>query len=378
MQYRKFGNTGMNVSTLGFGCMRLPMHEINGKRVVDKDKSNEMIKKAYELGVNYFDTAFFYCDQDSEVAVGQGVKAFRDKIYVATKIPLGDEVQKASDYRAMLEKQLKKLDMDYIDCYHFWGINKGGFDDKILRLDLLSEARKAKEEGLIKHISFSYHGNPDDLPYIIEKAEVLESMLIQYNLLDRSNEKGIEYAASKGLGVVAMGPVGGGRLAAPADLYQKVSGKESTSTYELALRFVLGNPNISCALSGMQKMSEVENNAAVMSSNEPFTEAENKKIIQQMEDLKKFSDLYCTGCRYCMPCVSDIDIPHLFYMYTMYNVYGLTDLAKDMYRRYNKERTDKNKGGFVKDCIECGACETKCPQSIEIREKLKLVHETLS
>ena len=374
MQYRNLGSTGMSISTLGFGCMRFPT--VEGTQTIDEEKTIPMLRRAYELGVNYFDTAFYYCNGNSEITLGRAVKPFRDKIYISTKIPV-DRIKTRSDYRSFLEQSLRKLDTDHIDCYHFWSINRQKFDDIMLKLDLLSEALKAKEEGLIRHISFSFHGNPDDIPYIIEKAPMLESLLIQYNLLDRSNEKAIDYMASTGRGVVAMGPVGGGRLAAPTELADRIGSVSAKATYELALRFVLGNHNISCALSGMRSIEEVEKNAKVMSSDIPFTEEENARIKESLEDLKRFSDLYCTGCRYCMPCVKGIDIPEIFYYYTLYNVYGLKDHAKAAYKKYCDSLTEEQKDGLVSSCIGCGSCEKKCPQKLQIREKLKLADSVL-
>ncbi len=374
MQYRKFGSTGVDISTLGFGCMRFPT--IEGTQEIDEEKTIPMLRRAYELGINYYDTAFYYCNGNSEVVLGKAVKPFRNKINISTKIPV-DRISSASDYRSFLERSLKKLDTDYVDFYHFWSISKEMFDNIMLKYDLLSEAMKAKDEGLIKHISFSFHGNPDDLEYIISKAPMLETMLIQYNTLDRSNEKGLEYVASTGRGVVAMGPVGGGRLAAPTALADKIGSVSAKATYELALRFVLGNPSVSCALSGMRSIEEVEKNVAVMSSDIPFTEKENSDIKESLEELKKFSDLYCTGCRYCMPCVKNIDIPHIFYLYTLYNVYGLKDHAVAEYKKYCDKLNESGKEGLVSSCIECGSCEKKCPQKLKIREKLKFVHSVL-
>ncbi len=373
MQYRKFGNTGIEISALGFGCMRLPENAKEGY-TVDDSLATPMLQRAYELGVNYFDTAYYYLNGNSEIALGRAVKGFRDKVYLSTKIPVG-EVEKPSDYRRFLESSLKKMDTDYIDFYHFWSLNRESYDNKVKGLGLLEEALKAKEEGLIKHISFSFHGNPDDVKYIIDDAGIMESVLLQYNLLDQSYADAFAYAASKGLGTVAMGPVGGGRLSAPTELYKKVMGKDSTATYEMALRFVLGNSNICCALSGMKSIEEVESNVAVMSSSEPFSAEENKKMGQAMEDLKKFSDLYCTGCKYCMPCPKEIEIAWSFYLYTLYNVYGLKDHAVARYENYKSRYKEK---GLLTHCIECGACESKCPQNLPIIEKLKLVDKTLS
>ena len=221
MNYRQFGNTGENISALGFGCMRFPEYEKDGKKYVDTDKVDEMLAKAYERGVNYFDTAPYYCNGGSEAALGHGVKQFRDKILLSTKFPT-EVAKKPGDYRRQLETSLEKMGTDHIDFYHFWGIDKEIYDGIILKQNLLEDARKAKEEGLIRHISFSFHDDPSVIKYIIDTSEErgvpMESMLCQYNLLDRSNEEMMAYARSKGLGTVAMGPVGGGRLAAPTEL----------------------------------------------------------------------------------------------------------------------------------------------------------------
>lgn len=371
MIYRDFGKTGEKISALGFGCMRLPEYEKDGKWYVDLDKTDEMFKEAYERGVNYFDTAPYYCNKNSESALGHGVKDFRDKVLFSSKFPC-EVAKKPGDYRRQLESTLTNLGTDYLDFYHFWGINKNSFDNTIMAQNLLEDARKAKEEGLIRHISFSFHDDPLAIKHIIdtsfEAGVPFESMLVQYNLLDRSNEEMLQYAHEKGLGTVAMGPVGGGRLAAPTELYAKLTGKDSLPTYELAFKFCLGNPNLSCALSGMQNIDMVRQNTDLASGGSNFSEEEWKVLGESMEQLKKFSDLYCTGCKYCQPCPAGIEIPNIFNMFTYHNVYGLTDHAKGMYKKYVEE------GKPLSDqCKNCGFCERKCPQHLQIREQLKKV-----
>ena len=371
MNYRQFGSTGERISALGFGCMRFPEYEKDGKKNVDTDKVDEMLAKAYERGVNYFDTAPYYCNGGSEAALGHGVKPFRDKILLSTKFPT-EVAKKPGDYRRQLESSLERLGTDHIDFYHFWGIDKEIYDDIILKQNLLEDARKAKEEGLIRHISFSFHDDPSVIQYIIDTSEAqgvpMESMLCQYNLLDRSNEEMMAYARSKGLGTVAMGPVGGGRLAAPTELYSKLTGGASIPTYELAFKFVLGNPDLCCALSGMENLDMVEKNTALASGSVSFSQEEWKKLGDAMENLKKFSDLYCTGCKYCQPCPAGIVIPEIFNMYTYYHVYGLKDHARKLFEKYVE------KGGPLSDaCLDCGKCEKKCPQHLNIRENLKMV-----
>lgn len=373
MRYRSFGNTGEKVSTLGFGCMRLPEVEIGGEWYIDEDKALPLLYRAYESGINYFDSAPYYCHKNSEYAMGKALKAVRDKVMMTSKLPL--EVIKASgDFRATLEASLKNADTDYIDFYHFWGINKGSLD-VIRKFDLLSEAQKAKDEGLIKHICFSFHDKPEHMIDIINEGQgVLETVLCQYNLLDRANEKSIAYARSKGLGVVAMGPVAGGRLSAPTELYKKLTGKESIATYELALKFVLGNEDISIALSGMENVDMLEKNLEIANLDTYMTKNEWDKVAGAMEEVKKFSELYCTGCNYCQPCPMNINIPKIFNMYTYHNVYGLTTAAKKELEEYKKAAQE---GAMPEACVDCGACEEKCPQHLNIRHELNRVVEVL-
>lgn len=372
MQYRKFGNTGVNISALGFGAMRLPEYEKDGEHYVDEEKSIEMIHRAFDLGVNYIDTAYGYCGGKSEIAVGKALKGYRDRINLSTKFPLW-KVEKKSDYREVLEEQLKKLDTDHIDFYHFHGIRRERWNEIILKFDLLDEAVKAKQEGLIKHISFSFHDEPEFLKELVDVG-IFESVLCQYNLLDRKNEEAIKYAHDKGLGTVIMGPVGGGRLAAPSQLFKEALGEKAKSTPEIALRFVLSNMNVSCALSGMGSLEMVEENTVVASNEEPLDSQEIDAVESLLNETKRLADLYCTGCDYCMPCPSGINIPHVFRLMNYHRVYGLTDYARN---EFAKLGPGSSRGENPSVCTECGLCETKCPQNIEIRKQLKQTLEEL-
>ena len=389
MKYRNFGKTGKKISALGFGCMRLPQIKIAERSeeeekareglsfyesqkddtwIVDEEKAIPLLKAAYDAGINYFDTAMNYCHFKSQIAVGKAVKQMdRDKVIIATKLPLA-ELNETADFRRMLEIQLGILDMDYIDFYHFHGLNKQRFDEKVMGYSLKKEVQRAIDEGLIKHMSFSYHGDVKDMPYIIETFEIFSSVLLQYNLLDRSNEANIDYLADKGLGVVVMGPIGGGRLSMPSELSDKLLGAD-ISTPELALRFVLGNKNVSCATSGMGDMDMLKGNLKVADMAVPMTEDDFRKAAIMMEELKKFSDLYCTGCNYCLPCPKEIDIPHLFNAYTYHNVYGLSEQGKKM---WNAKR-----GAPLSECTGCRVCNEKCPQQIPVAEKLKEVEKIM-
>lgn len=367
MIYKEFGKTGIKVSTLGFGAMRLPMIEVDGKKYIDEEKAIPVIHRALELGVNYVDTAPYYCDSLSELTVGKALKGFRDTVYLSTKNPIEDA--SGEHFLERLEKSLKKLDTDYIDFYHMWGINWKTYQEKINMPDgPLQAALRAKEEGLIKHLSFSFHDVPENMIKIIDTG-YFETVLCQYNLLDRANEEAIAYAHKKGLGTAIMGPVGGGRLGAPSLVIQEMLKGKTKSTAEMALRFVLANPNVSLALSGMSTLEMVDENAAVASIPGVLTPGELKKVEEMLEENKRLSELYCTGCNYCMPCPQGLNIPHIFKLMNYNRVYGLKDYAKE---EYEKLKVAANKTGNPADaCVECGACETKCPQHLEIIHQLK-------
>ena len=375
MEYTTFGKTGYKVSKLGFGAMRLPMTEVGGKKAVDEDKAIPLMKRAFDLGVNYIDTAPYYCDSLSEAAVGKALKGYRDKVYLSTKNPIED--LSGDNWLKRLEKSLKNLDTDYIDFYHFWGIGLQGFKKwQGQNFGPLEAARKAKEQGLIKHISFSYHDDAKNMPEIIDSG-IFESVLLQYNLLDRSNEENIDYAHLKGLGVVVMGPVGGGRLGAPSPVITGLLKEKPKSSAEVAMRYVLTNPCVHVSLSGMSTMEQLEENAEIASRKSYLTGDERGQAESMMKENLKFSELYCTGCDYCLPCPQKINIPRIFNIMNNHRVYEITDYARAEYKEL-MDGTSWIKSADASKCSECGACETKCPQKLPIVKQLKESHEVLA
>jgi len=284
MIYRDFGNTGVKLSILGFGTMRLPMNRVQDKEVIDEELSIKIIRRGIELGINYIDTAYFYCNGQSEIVTGKAIKGFRDRVYIATKCPMWN-VEKKEDYRRFLEEQLKKIDVDYIDFYHFHSLNWQFFTEKVMKFQLIDEAIKAKEEGLIKHISFSFHDKPDIMKKIVDSCPEMETVLCQYNLLDRANEEAMKYVREKGVGVAVMGPVGGGRLSdfpVLMDVFKEIYKSPS----EIALKFVFSNKNVSVALSGMSSVDMVEENVRIASSHNFLTE-EEKHLIDEVIKQKR-------------------------------------------------------------------------------------------
>jgi len=365
MQYRDFGTTGLKVSALGFGSMRLPM----AGEHVDEDQAIAAIQRAFELGVNYIDSAYFYNRYESEVVVGKALKGWRDKVIVSTKNPDTDVTQ--ARWREILEHQLKKLDVDFIDVYHFHGIRWAEFEEYIIKPGgVMETARQAQSEGLFKYLSFSFHDTPEALVKLVDTGE-FTSVTLQYNLLDRANEPGIARARERGMGVMVMGSVGGGLLGPPpAEILGQLPGASHNSV-EVALRFVLSNPGVSCALSGMSTREMVEENCAIASRTDPPTEAEMEVILAQAEEKKRLAELYCTGCKYCLPCPHGVDIPANFSAMNNLRVYGMRQLADYRYAEL------VSTGAAASFCQECGECLEKCPQKLAIIEQLKETHRAL-
>lgn len=375
MEYREFGKTGTKVSILGFGAMRLPVYEGNGKNLVREEESLKMIIRSFELGTNYIDTAFPYCYEQSEAIVGKALKIWKNKnkqpsIYLATKLPTW-KITKTSDFWFYLEKQLARLDVGCIDFYHIHSLNEDYFEEKIIKLNMEKEVQKAKDQKMIRHISFSFHDSPEVLKKIIDVG-FFETVLCQYNILDQSNSEAIEYAHSKGIGVAIMGPLGGGRIK-DVEFFKQELGSKKGHVNELALKFVFSNKNISIALSGMESMEMVEENLKTANGAYMLTEKESA-IINKFLSQKELGELIpCNNCKYCLPCPSDVNIPKILKLMNYYTVTGLKANASWQYKDIVLDNTSK----LADSCTECGECEEKCPQGIKIVDKLKESHNTL-
>ena len=365
MKYTQFGNTGIEVSPLGFGSMRLPMCSIGGSSYVDYDRAVDVIRHAFEKGVNYIDSGFMYCSAESEIAVGKALKGWREKITVTTKATK-QRMSDPGDLRRMLDHQLAKMDLDCFDFYCFHGVGFDNFNETDKKTGWISDMEKAKVEGLIKHVAFSFHDKPENMKKLIDLG-IFEMVTCQYNYLDRSNEAGIAYAHEKGLAVVVMGPVGGGRLSVVPRFLSEKSGLDTSSAAGLAVRYVISNPHVNMALSGMGSVEMVDDNVAAVEKGQ-LSQAETEVLNTLMVENKKLADLYCTGCEYCMPCPHHVNIPGRFEAMNYDKVYGMTDHARSMYAKLRTKEEDQF--GPVA-CQECGECEDKCPQNIEIIKQLK-------
>lgn len=364
MQYRDFGKTGIKVSVLGFGAMRLPSTGKGEEERVDLEKSVPILQRGLDLGINYIDTAWPYINQTSEIAVGEAIKERdRESVYIATKNMI--DTNDVKEWRKRLDIQLERLNTDYIDFYHIHGLRWTVFQYKAAPKGYLKELHNARNEGLIRHISFSSHDNHHNVIKLIDTDE-FSSMLVQYNLLHRYNETAISHARAKGMGVSIMGPVGGGRI----NFLSRLKPHEGRTVPELALRFVFANPDISVVLSGMNTIEMVEANTKTAENDGPLSSVESEDIQMMLRQISGLEDLYCTGCNYCMPCPNGVDIPTNL---LVLNYARLYEFGSDFAQVYHKKL--KPESASADFCTDCNECIEKCPQDIPIPERLKDVVE---
>jgi predicted aldo/keto reductase-like oxidoreductase len=377
MQYRTLGKLGTKVSALGFGCMRFPKLE-DGK--INREETIRLIRKGIDNGINYVDTAWTYHGGESEVVLGLALKdGYRERVTLATKCPIGrKEFTESEHYDEHLNEQLQRLDEEYVDFYLFHALNKKSFEEKVIGLNLIDRALKAKERGKIRHLAFSFHDKPEVLKEIIDSGH-FDLMLVQYNIVDQVNHDMINYAGEKGLAVAIMGPVGGGRLAGedlPEEMRDWLS-PGRTNYADLALKFVLSNPNVSVALSGMGSDEMLDDNLSITSRDDYdiLTEKEKMLIENIAKKFKELCDLVCTQCKYCQPCPNEVNISFIFDALQRYQIYGHREQATNLYSLIGK--TPWAAGKDASACEECGECLEKCPQGIEIIEQLAKAHAYL-
>lgn len=372
MLYRRMNKVASDLSILGFGCMRLPVTK-DGK--IEEKQATEMLRYAIDHGVNYVDTAYPYHNGESEPFVGRALQGgYREKVYLATKLPSW-LIKSRADMDRYLDEQLKRLQTDHIDFYLVHGLQRP-FWGNLRSLGVTDFLDEAIADGRIKYAGFSFH---DELALFKEIIDAYNWTFcqIQYNFMDELNQAGTEglrYAADRGLGIVVMEPLRGGMLTKEIPSINSIWEKASVqrSLAEWALYWVWNHPEVTVVLSGMTKFEQVQQNVAYAENGLPksLSQAELDLFREAETEYKKRIKVPCTGCRYCMPCSSNVSIPECFEMYNQGCMFDAPDVA-----RYNYGFLGGMFGspGFASQCQECGDCEEKCPQGIPIREQLKKV-----
>ena len=365
MQYR-FDKTGTNLSVLGYGCMRFPK---KGGRI-DLDAVTEQIGEAVKLGVNYFDTAYVY--GGSEAALGEALRRLhcRDKVLLADKLPQYLIKSKAGIERCFQE-QLSRLGTDHIDFYLMHMLPDLAAWQKLCGLGVREWIEEKKAAGAIGSIGFSFHGDTAAFLELLN-AYNWDFCQIQYNYLDehtQAGRKGLEAAAAKGIPVIIMEPLRGGRLITwlSADAQKQVA-ESGRSAAEWGLRWLWDQPGVTVVLSGMNSLEMIRENAAQAEQARPgcMTPAEHAFVEKLRADLQSSMRVGCTGCGYCQPCPTGVDIPGVFASYNRAAAEGRH--AKIQYLLTTGLR---RKGTGASQCVGCGKCEQHCPQHLPIRQLLK-------
>lgn len=378
MKYRSFGKTGWNASILGFGTMRLPTTDgVNRGANIDEAKAAGMLHYAIDHGINYIDTAYPYHRMQSELFLGRNLTGtWRQKVKLATKMPAW-KIEKEEDFDTYFNEQRSKLNSDHIDLYLLHSLNKKTFE-KIRSLNVLDWAEKAKAKGDISYLGFSFH---DELPVfkqIIDAYDKWDFCQIQYNYMNttyQAGSEGLKYANVRGIPVVIMEPLFGGKLAhAPLSVKALFDTVERHFTpAQWALYWLWNQPEVSLLLSGMSDMLQMVENIETAEHAEAgmLTDAELAMIGKVSEEYQHLSPIPCTACNYCQPCPSEVAIPSIFALFNEARMFDDLTESRFMYNMMDtKKRAD--------NCVECGACEAACPQFIEIIGWLKKAHLVLS
>ncbi len=360
---------------LGFGCMRFTKKGNN----IDLEKAEKEIMAAYRAGVNYFDTAYIY--PGSEAAIGEIFERnhIRDKINIATKLPQY-MIRNRSGLDKYFDEELVRLRTTYVDYYLMHHLTDLAMWEKLKKVGILDWIREKKESGAIRNIGFSYHGNTDNFQKILADYD-WDFCQIQYNYLDEVSQAGVDglkAAAARGIPVVIMEPLRGGKLvnALPAGARKAMedSGR-AWSPAEWGLRWLYNQPEVTVVLSGMNSLEMVEENCRIASEAEPghLTDQDFQVLEKVKKSIREKEKVGCTGCRYCMPCPKGVDIPGIFRCYN-----AMFTESKSAGRfQFAQTVGLTRRPAFATQCVECGKCEQHCPQNLPIRKKLKEADKAL-
>jgi uncharacterized protein len=375
MQYRKFGKLNWDVSALGFGAMRLPILDGDSSKI-DRPEAIRMIRHAIDQGVNYVDTAYPYHMGKSEGLVGEALKdGYREKVKLATKMPTW-KIETYEDFDKYYNEQIERLQTDHIDFYLLHSLNKSIWT-KILEIGVLKWGEQALKDGKIRYLGFSFHDKYPVFKEIIDATDIWTFCQMQYNYMDVNKQaevRGLKYASSKGLAVIIMEPLLGGRLATAPEAVQAVwdSSDHKHTPADWALQWIWNQPEVAVVLSGMSTMQQVEENLA--SANSSAIGSLSARDLTLFDAVKKKYDelcpIPCTECEYCLPCSSEIPIPTVFEMLNTARMFDVLDKMRDYYTQVPPEKR-------ADQCTQCRQCEERCPQHINISDWMVVVNEVL-
>ena len=379
MQHRSLPkHPSTRIPILGFGCMRLPVIDHDPARI-DEERAAPLIRSAISRGVTYLDTAYPYHGGNSEPFVGRLLRGgLREQVQLATKLPTW-LMKTEADFERLLDEQLRRLETEWIDFYMFHGLGAERWET-VQRLRGLDAFERARADGRIRHVGFSFHGSPDAFATIVDGYD-WDFCQIQYNFVDeeyQAGTAGVQRAAARRVGVFAMEPLRGGALAAAGPeavtaIWARAAVKRSPADW--ALRWVWDHADVVMALSGMNAPEQLDGNiAAAEAARAGVMTAEELSLVAEVRDFFRSKMVVnCTTCGYCLPCPNGVSIPDVFSAYNTSAMFGTRRAASAVYRFYVCA------GGHGADqCARCGECEPKCPQQIPIQDMLEAAHAHLT
>ena len=368
MNYRK-DRYGNELSILGYGCMRFPRK----MGLIDMKATEEQILLAYSKGINYFDTAYIY--PGSEAALGEilSKNKIREKVNIATKLP-HSFIKNVEAMETIFNEELSRLKTDYIDYYLMHMLTDVATWKRLVDMGILQWLEEKKQAGKIRQVGFSYHGNSDMFCQLIDAYD-WDFCQIQYNYMDEHSQagrKGLHHAAAKGVPVVIMEPLRGGKLVSKLpEEAKRIFANHSVQKTPAAWAFewLWNQPEVTVVLSGMNSNEMIEENVATASGVTvgSLTAADDAMLKEVVKAINAKMKVGCTGCGYCMPCPKGVDIPGTFAAYNRRYSEG----AISAFREYVQCTALRKHATCASNCVGCGKCEKHCPQGIPIREKLK-------
>jgi uncharacterized protein len=369
MKYLELNGTGKKASILGFGAMRLPYIYKEGKEYLQQEEVSQLVKECFESGVNVFDTAHTYNYGESEKAIGKALKDYPRRGYVlSTKLSIG-QYSSGSAFEEALKKSLERLGQGYLDILYLHDLRCDAWRDWCGDKNNVRLLTDMKKNGSIGALYFSSHDTPENVEKLMQE-EPFDGVLLQYNILDRKYEGCFKQAKSKGLATLVMGPLAGGQIVGNAEEWNGLLvDANCENVAELGFNFVKSNGNIDVILSGMCTTNSIKKNARYLCSDHLLTNQHRLKIGEIQIKLEKKDGIYCTWCKYCHPCPADLNIPLNIKVYKMYKVFKSESSARRILDRMGKDPLLP--GNKYSECVQCGKCEERCPQGLDIMKMMR-------
>jgi hypothetical protein len=362
--------SGFSIPRANIGAMRLPK---------DSDEAVALIRHAIDSGMKYIDTSRGY--GESEIKLGRALKdGYRDKVILSTKwSPWITKIDPGDDSSAdcvvrRIEESMARLDVDYLDFYQVWNIqNRDQYQQTIRKGGFLDGIMKAKSRGLIGHTGFTSHDSVENLLDYIDEADWCEVLLVSYNIIDTTYEPVLRKAKEKGIGTIVMNPMGGGKLATAGSVFDALARESGcVDLPDLALRFIMANPDVDTVISGISKASDVDRTVAAVNSR-AFTEREYAAIRAFVGARSSKNMGFCTSCDYCMPCPNDVHIPRIMKAIFQQRFLGFEREGAALYNSIG-DKWVKHRNASA--CNECGLCVSKCTQKLDIPAEMAYARAT--